>query len=173
MAEILTMVAKMSRAGSKIWDTFVRSIFHSTLEWLLFPGSSHCSRDASWLAVKFSSCMWDRGWSYVNSIWDETLHSNLHQTYCCSPVHMHMSPKWNCRKCPSKWPSETAGQSWQYISKHVSSDISCLCLIKEPKQRPTNYLSISLQTWEAVKNRRKKHFRLFSVMQYSKCSQNI
>lgn len=55
--KILTMLANMSRAGSKTKDSLVSSIFHSTLECLLFPGRLHFRRDTRWLAVKFSSCM--------------------------------------------------------------------------------------------------------------------
>lgn len=50
------MAARRSRAGSKMKESLVSSIFHSTMEWLLSPGRSHSSRDTSWLTVKFSSC---------------------------------------------------------------------------------------------------------------------
>lgn len=53
----LTISARTSSAGSNTWDSLLSSIFHSTLESLLSPGRSHCSREARWLAVKFSSCV--------------------------------------------------------------------------------------------------------------------
>lgn len=155
MAEILTMVAKMSRAGSKIWASFVRSIFHCTLEWLLFPGRSHCSRDASWLAVKFFSCMWDRGWSYVNTVFEIKRYIAISVwpivAHLCTCICLQSKTAGNVHRSGQVRLQVRAGNTFQ----NMLAQICYLCLIKEKKQQPTNYLSISLQMWEAVKNRKK------------------
>lgn len=42
-----TMLAKMSKAGSKAMMDLVSNIFQIILEWLLFPGRSHFMSDVN------------------------------------------------------------------------------------------------------------------------------
>lgn len=57
---LLTMLAKMSKAGSKTMLELVSNIFQIILEWLLFPGRLHFRSDANCWAVKFSCQDLDR-----------------------------------------------------------------------------------------------------------------
>lgn len=68
----LTMLAKMSKAGSKTILDLVSNIFQSILEWLLFPGRLHFRSDANCWAVKFA-CRWENhttwGFCIVSRLW--------------------------------------------------------------------------------------------------------
>lgn len=113
----LTISARTSSAGSNTWDSLLSSIFHSTLESLLSPGRSHCSSEARWLAVKFSSCVCVknqlRDWDKQSS--SPPLSSPPAGWDADSPLHMHTPPRWNYMEHQQTMVStEPAGQSWNY-----------------------------------------------------------